>query len=239
MTARTANLLHRPDVAEMLDRGDAAIEQAMSEQPLKGVRAGDHIVFEGEPHEGVYRVRSGWLARTRILADGRKQIILIFLPGDICGLKCMYLPRQPDAIEALSDASLGWMDQRALRDLMHDNPDVSIRVLWEALEHERHLHNWVVGLGQAVAVERVGQMLLDFRHRLERRGVSTGDTFHLPLSQQQMAEYLGINVVHLNRTLRRLREAGLVVIEKQTVAIRDLEGLRRIARPLLDLFERG
>jgi CRP-like cAMP-binding protein len=46
-------------------------------------------------------VRSGWLARTRILADGRKQIILIFLPSDICGLKCMYLPRQPDAIEGV------------------------------------------------------------------------------------------------------------------------------------------
>lgn len=239
MTARSANPLHRPEVAEMLDRGDAAIEQAMSEQPPKRVRAGDHVMFEGEPHEGVYRVRSGWLARTRVLADGRKQIILIFLPGDICGLKCMYLPRQPDAIEALSDASVNWIDHRALRDLMRDKSDVSIRLLWEALEHERHLHNWVVGLGQAAAVERVGQMLLDFRHRLQRLGLSTGDTFRLPLSQQQMAEYLGINVVHLNRTLRRLREAGLVVIERQTVAIRDLEGLRRIAHPVQDLFERG
>jgi CRP-like cAMP-binding protein len=74
---------------------------------------------------------------------------------------------------------------------------------------------------------------------LQRLGLSTGDTFRLPLSQQQMAEYLGINVVHLNRTLRRLREAGLVVIESQTVAIRDLEGLRRIAHPVQDLFERG
>jgi hypothetical protein len=118
-------------------------------------------------------------------------------------------------LRALSDASLDWIDQAALRDLMRDKPDVSIRVLWEALEHERHLHNWVVGLGQAVAVERVGQMLLDFRHRLQRRGLSTGDTFHVPLSQQQMAEYLGINVVHLNRILRRLREAELVVIERQ------------------------
>lgn len=238
MSDATGYALHRPDVTEMLDRGDEAIAHAMASQPSKLVRAGEYIMLEGEPHEAVYRIRSGWLARTRVLSDGRKQIILIFLPGEICGLKCIYLRQQADAIEPLSDATVDWIGHQALRDLMHKNPDVAIRLLWEAMEHERHLHNWVVGLGQGNAAERVAQMLLDFRGRLQRLNLVTGETFRVPLSQQQMAQYLGINVVHVNRTLRRLREAGLVVIERQAVTISDLDGLRRIAFPVQDVFER-
>jgi CRP-like cAMP-binding protein len=207
--------LRRPEIAELLDRGNAALEEAMANQPAKLIRAGDHIIWEGEPHNFVYRVSSGWLARTRVLPDGRKQIILIFLPGDICGLKCMYLRQQPDAIESLSDGRLTWIDHRALRQLLRDNSDVALRILWAAIDHERHLHNWVVGLGQGTAPERMAQMLLDFWRRLKRLSLSTDNTFRVPLSQQQMADYLGLNVVHVNRRAihrRRSRVAYIVSV---------------------------
>jgi CRP-like cAMP-binding protein len=230
--------LHRPDILDALERGEAAIARAMAAQPPKLVRAGEAIMQAGEAHERVYRLRTGWLARTRPLPDGRKQIILVFLPGDLLGTKCMYLTRQPDAIEALSDATLEWIDYRALRELVRRDPDAATRTTWQAMEDERRLHNWVVGLGQGDAEERMAQMVLDFRARLRRLGLSRDDTYRLPMTQQQLGDYLGLTTVHVNRVLKRLREAGLLSIRRQTVTIEDVAALERMAWPVQDVFER-
>jgi CRP-like cAMP-binding protein len=150
----------------------------------------------------------------------------------------MYLTRQPDAIEALSDATLEWIDQRAMRELVRLDPDAAMRTTWQAMEDERRLHNWVVGLGQGSAEERVAQMVLDFRGRLHRIGLLRGETYRLPMTQQQIGDYLGLTTVHVNRVLKRLREGRVLSIQKQMVMIEDAAALERIAYPVQDLFER-
>jgi CRP-like cAMP-binding protein len=186
----------------------------------------------------VYRLRTGWLARTRPLPDGRKQIILVFLPGDLVGTKTMYLTRQPDAIEALSDATLEWIDHRAMRELVRRDPDAATRTTWQAMEDERRLHNWVVGLGQGSAEERMAQMMLDLHGRLSRLKLLRDETFRLPMTQQQIGDFLGLTTVHVNRVLKRLREGGILSIQKQTVTFEDIAALERIAYPVQDVFER-
>src|SRR6266404_3139296 len=69
------------------------------------LKRGDLLVEMEEAHEFVYAVNSGWLARTRTMPDGRRQIIVIFLPGEFCGIKTVFMARQPDAIEALTPSS--------------------------------------------------------------------------------------------------------------------------------------
>jgi CRP-like cAMP-binding protein len=232
--------LHRPELYEQLALGDRALLHAMAQHgETKVVSAHTRIIGSGEAHDRVYRVRTGWLMRTRSLEDGRRQIIGLFLPGDLVGLKCMLLRRQPDAVESLSEASLDSLDQANFRLFATTHADIALRVMFMLAEDERRLHNWVTALGRGSAEERLATMLLDLRLRLRRVGLAPRNSFRLPLTQQQIGDHLGITVVHVNRVLKHLRELGLVTIRNGTAAIRDLAGLERIARPMLDIFERA
>jgi CRP-like cAMP-binding protein len=94
----------RPEIENLSTRGEAALLAAMSPMP-RLLERGDLLMQMEEAHEFVYAVNTGWLARTRTMRDGRRQIIVIFLPGEFCGIKTVFMARQPDAIEALTRSS--------------------------------------------------------------------------------------------------------------------------------------
>jgi CRP/FNR family transcriptional regulator, anaerobic regulatory protein len=75
-------------------------------------------------------------------------------------------------------------------------------------------------------------LLLDLHDRLRRRGLITHPIYSLPLTQEQLADHLGLTLVHVNRTLRRLREERVVLLDRQVVIIQDLERLRAAAQGL-------
>ncbi len=75
-------------------------------------------------------------------------------------------------------------------------------------------------------------LLLDIHDRLRHRGLINRPTFNLPLTQEQIADHLGLTLVHINRTLRRLREEKIVLVDRQVVIIQDIERLRELAQGL-------
>ena len=229
--------LHRPELFEDLHRGESALTRAMSAN-AKTFRPGDTIILEGEPHSYVYWLRTGWVARARRMPDQRSQIIAVFLPGDFFGVKTVFLVRQPDAMEALSAVTVEFLHHHQVLRLTRENPDVGVRLWWQVCEDQRRVHSCVTGLGRGNAEERIGAMLLDFRMRLHRAGLK-GESFRLPMTQQQMADYLGLTVVHVNRVLRRLREAGMISVTRGRMMIRDIRAVEQLARPIQDVFDRS
>ena len=232
--------LHRPELLGPLTRGEEKIARLMRDG--SGAYPPRTILVEaGTEHDFVYRIRRGWAGRVRTLGDGRSQFILIFLPGDLFAVKSMFVTVHPDTIEVLSDAVIERIDQRALRAAYDMDRDVATRCTWQVLEEERRLHNWVVGLGQGSAEERLAMLLLDFRGRLILSRVVRPDAtgFVLPMTQQQLGDHLGITTVHVNRVLKALREASIVSVRGHKVEVGDLDALVRLASPLLDAFERS
>ena len=229
--------LHRPELLGALQRGEVVLTRAMRPN-ARIFKPGEKILEEGEPHGFVYWLRTGWVARTRRLPDERNQIIAIFLPGDFFGVKTIFLVQQPDALEALSAVTVEFLDCREVLNLARQDPDVGIRLWWQICEDERRLHNWITGLGRGNAEERIAAMLLDFRIRLRRAGLA-GEGFRLPMTQQQMADYLGLTVVHVNRVLRRLKEAGAISVSGGRMMIRDIQAIAQLARPIQDVFDRS
>jgi CRP-like cAMP-binding protein len=224
-------------IQNQLEAGDRALAAVMPAR-VRNLRPRETLVGTGERHDEIYRLASGWMVRSRTLPDGRQQIILVFLPGDLLGLKTMLLDRQPDSIQCLATArvqALGYME--ALQ-LARTNPDVGLRFMWQLAEDERRLHNWVIALGRGSAIERVATLLLDFRGRLTLAGLADGDQFHLPMTQEQIADHLGLTLVHVNRTLRRLREQGVLTIANGRAQIHNIEALSAYAAPMQDIFER-
>jgi CRP-like cAMP-binding protein len=97
MPTSTGYPLHRPELYDALCEGDALLLRAMAARKAMFGK-GQKIVRTGAESDDVYRLHTGWLARTRIVEDGRRQIIMTFLPGDLVGVKSMLLREQPDTL---------------------------------------------------------------------------------------------------------------------------------------------
>src|SRR3954466_1403051 len=103
---------------------------------------------------------------------------------------------------------------------------------------ERRLHNWVTALGRGNAEERIATLLLDLRGRLFQAGLANGSEIQMPLTQQEIGDHLGLTLVHVNRVLRRLRENGIVTVQRGIITVDDITRLAKIAAPMQDIYER-
>lgn len=232
--------LHRPELSEALVRGEEKIKRLMGREVLE---LADDTVLIGahQAHDYVYRMRHGWAGRVRTLADGRAQFILIFLPGDLFALKSMFVSRHPDAVQLLSRSVVERIHYRELHEAYASDTEIALRCTWQVVEEERRLHNWVVSLGVGSAEERVAMLISEFRGRLILSGSIARDalTFQLPMTQEQLADHLGITSVHVSRVLKVFRDAGVIELKSKLLTIRDPDALGEIARPLQDTYERA
>ncbi len=231
--------MHRPEILSALLRGEEKIRRIMAKD-ARTLPANRLLVVADTEHNYVYRIRQGWAGRIRTLPDGRGQFILIFLPGDLFGVKSMFVNKHPDAIETLSDMVLEQIDYRELRNAYEADADIAMRCTWQVVEEERRLHNWVVGLGRGSPEERLALLLSDFRGRLILSKTIAPDAleFEVPMTQTQLGDHLGISTVHMNRVLRVIREQGIATMRSGRIVIHDLEALARLADPLQDWYER-
>jgi CRP-like cAMP-binding protein len=230
--------LYRADLGEAFRRGDVALMHAM-DQRQRLFLAKDCIAVAGQSLERVYRLHTGWLCRSRQLGNGKRQILSIFLPGDLVGTRTLLYERQLDTIECLTDATVQWLEQAQLRALVMSQGDVALRVIWQFAEQERRLHNWATGLGKCHADRRMAAMLLDLRLRLQRLNLVTANSYRLPMTRQDIADYLGLTPVHISRVLPRFHRDGLATVQNHVVTLRNTPVLARIASPMLDWCERA
>jgi CRP/FNR family transcriptional regulator len=107
--------------------------------------------------------------------------------------------------------------------------------MWQLAEDERRLHNSVTLFGRGSALERISAVLLDLQARLVLLG---GESSSVSIRQQDLADYVGLTLVHVNRTLRSLREQGALATQNGGISLRDVTALHRHAKPMLDIFER-
>jgi len=187
------------------------------------------LLREGEVNGHVHTLLSGWAFRYKLLSDGRRQLLGIILPGDAFGLEAFLGMTSNHSVQTVSDVTYCAIDRRLLVELSEATPRIG-RLIVELLVRERQsLEARLACVGRCNAEERIAYFLLDLHSRLKRRQLAKDDTFNLPLTQQQMADSLGLNIIHTNRVLRRLRDRGLFELQDHRLAIRDMAGLRRLA----------
>src|SRR5262245_55122115 len=114
----------RPQLVPSLARGDGKLKALMQES-VRSVPAGHVLIRGGSDHEYIYRLRSGWACRNRAIADGRDQIILIFVPGDLFAVKSLFLTRHPDSVQMLSGAVVERVHQEKLREAYSADADIA------------------------------------------------------------------------------------------------------------------
>jgi CRP/FNR family nitrogen fixation transcriptional regulator len=179
------------------------------------------IYGENEPAEYLYKVVSGTVRTYKVLADGRRQIGAFYLVGDIFGLETG--DDHTFSAEAVSDAKVLVVKRSALVALAARDNDVA-RQLWALTARELgRVQNHILLLIQT-AQERVAGFLLEMAER-----VSASNAVELPMSRQDIADYLGLTIETVSRTLTLLENAAAIEVPtSRRIVLRNRSALRRL-----------
>lgn len=185
---------------------------------------GDPLVHEDEDVRHLYSVLEGVLIRYRTLEDGRRQIVNFMFPGDLVGLQGAFDEPSSHSVEALIPSRLCHFKRSDFVHLIKDNPQLGYDVTWLAAKEETALEGHIVSLGQRSAKERVvflAVWLLD--RALATCVANEGNTLSIPVTQSQIADMLGLSLVHTNRTIRALDKEGLVEWNAREICVPDMD----------------
>lgn len=197
--------------------------------PAIRLRRGDVLRVEGAPKPDVYRLRDGWLACSVMTAEGRRQITKFHLPGDLVGMPSLAAHEATETIEALSDAEVEIVPLDAFADVFTNHPRVAaLLFMWSLEERVRLMHHLAV-IGRMRANKRVAALLLLLYQRAQLNAPSRRTSFTMPLTQQDLADATGMSIVHANRSLKDLRERGLVTVVDGLVRFHSLRALTAYA----------
>lgn len=192
------------------------------------VEAGGLILSEGVASPHLFTVLSGWGFRYKLLEDGRRQILNFALPGDFLGVQGAMFDAMDHSVEALDDMLLCVFSRERLGELFREHPEVAFDVTWLAAREERILDDFLITVGRRTAREKVAFMMLHLCERAEAAGLCDDGKFACPITQNQMADALGISHVHANRTIRSLSQAGLISWKDKTFHLKDRDALLEI-----------
>ncbi len=190
---------------------------------------GSTILTEGTHSSQLYTLLSGWAFRFKSLPDGRRQILNYCLPGDLIGLQGSVIGVIEHSVEALSPVVLCVFQRDGLADLYRTQPGLGFDVTWLAAQEERMLDEHLLSVGRRTATERAAYLIAFLHQRAVAAGLPTNSPLLIPISQQHVADTLGLSIVHTNKTLRKLAERGLLRWHDRACEVLDVEGLMAIA----------
>ncbi|MDP4023899.1 Crp/Fnr family transcriptional regulator [Methylobacterium sp. NEAU 140] len=197
--------------------------------PTRTVAARTDIVEEGDDPTAVFVILDGWAGRYRQLADGRRQIVALLLPGDCCDPHVFLLDRRDHAITALTTVTLARIPGPAFLDLEARSPPLQEAFRRETLITAAVQREGSVSLGRRSAIERMAHLFCELHVRLATVGLAAGNTYPMPLTQVDLADVLGQTAVHTNRVLHDLRAENLITLERRRLTIHDPARLRELA----------
>ena len=211
--------------------GGRRLRHAFMQTPLRHAGRDTPLIGAGRTQPTAIMLRSGFAFRSCLMPDGRRAILGILLSGDIGGLHNVVLARSFEDIHAASRVGYNTLAAGALYELLDDRC-VMLQVMARLAEERWRADRLAASIGRLDAYARLCVLLLDIHDRLRHRGLISRASFNLPLTQEQIADHLGLTLVHVNRTLRRLREERIVLVDRQVVIIQDLDRLRELAQGL-------
>jgi CRP-like cAMP-binding protein len=218
------------------DEVDAAEEAALREAVAE-VR--DHpqdrtIIREGQELSFSTLLLDGLVCRYKDLRNAERQITAVHVAGDFVDLHSFSLKRLDHNIMTLTPCRVALVPHAKLLEITETLPHLT-RLLWFSTYLEASIQReWELSLGRRTAIAKAAHLFCELRVRLALVGLADDNGYQLKLTQTELAECIGLTAVHVNRTLRELRERGLMEFRRGEVAILDLAALERLAEFRVD-----
>ncbi len=201
-----------------------SISEVLREQV--SLPAGAEIVRAGNDSTELYTLYSGWAFRFKTL----RQILNFLLPGDLLGLQAAMFDAALHGIEALTDVRLCVLPRNKIWALFGQMPGLAFDVAWLGAREESVVDGNLTSVGRRTAAERVAALIVMLYKRAKALGLVTDETFAFPLTQQHIADALGMSLVHTNKTLARLRRSGMFTRASGSLTLKNPRLLARVAQ---------
>lgn len=216
--ARAALSIHEQQVL------DASISEVREVGPRTTLSRADDVL-----HQSTYLI-DGFVSRYMDDREGHRQLVAIHVPGDFIDLHGFALKRLNHDVATLGPVRIATVPHPALNRIMAEEPHLA-RLLWFSTLLDAAMHReWIFRLGRLNATARVAHFFCELATRLDMVGLYNGGRFGLPITQTELAEACGVTGVHANRTLRVLREQGMLVFRESLAEVLDLQALKRVAQ---------
>lgn len=209
---------------------DAEDEAALLALPHteRNLEPGQYIVREGDRPTHSCMVVSGLAVRHKVVGSGGRQIVNVHLSGDMVDLQNSLLQISDHNVQALGRMTAAFIPRESLVELAFSRPNVGKGLWIETLIEGSISREWIANVGRRDAVTRVAHLLCEFAYRLDAVGIGPECNYELPMTQEQLADALGLTSVHINRTLQTLDKSGLTQRTRRSVVITNLEKLAHL-----------
>ena len=194
--------------------------------PVRTVDPNIDLVREGECAAELFIIIKGWASRYSTIKGGGRQLSALLLPGDMGNLDSLLFDRLDYGVRTLTQAEIVTLPSDRGLALGEQHPGIARTFTWLALIENMILTRWAQSLGHRSAKLRLAHLLCELSVRLG--GGDEGESrFQLPVTQEQLADVLGLTSVHLNRVLQELRAEQLVATRHRTMILPDVPRLRQ------------
>jgi CRP-like cAMP-binding protein len=198
--------------------------------------ADETLIHEGQTDAPLYTLLHGWAFRYKTLSDGRRQILSFLLAGDFIGVQQKMGDAAAHGVATLTDASFCVFQRDSLWEIHRRSPTMGFNVTWLTAHEESLVDDTLLSVGRRSAEERIAMLLiLLFKRAAALQPDAGAGGVPFPLTQQHVADGLGLSLVHTNKTLRKLEKRGLHRIHQGRLFMRDVRALARLA----DLYGDG
>lgn len=193
----------------------------------RSYQAGQTVVWSGDRMDFVASVVTGIATLTQTMEDGRRQMVGLLLPSDFVGR-----PGRAAAaydVTATTDLVMCCFRKKPFEDMMLATPHIGQRLLEMTLDELDAAREWMLLLGRKTAREKIASLLAIIARRdatLRLRAAKGSLIFDLPLTREEMADYLGLTLETVSRQVSALKRDGVISLEgKRHVTIPDFDRL--------------
>ncbi len=212
------------------DIGEAE-EQALrhAARDVRDLPSDRTFIRRGEELSHSTLLLDGLICRYKDLGGGERQITELHVPGDFADLHSFTLKKLDHNMMSLTPCRIALVPHQSLEAITREFPHLT-RILWFLTNLDAAIHReWVLSLGRRSALSRMANLFCELHVRLGLVGLTDAAGYGFQITQEELAECLGLTAVHVNRTLKELRERGLVEFRSKRVELLDLDGLKRVA----------
>lgn len=206
---------------------------------VRRVEAGDTILREGDRADICPVLLSGFVYRQKVASDGGRQIVALKLPGDALDFQSIYLHVADHDVRALTPAHLALVPLTAIEQLTVARPAIARAVLVDILIEASIAREWLLNIGRRDALARLAHLLCELHDRANDIATERTGNFNVPLTQEQLADLLGLTPVHINRMVRKLEQMGAIGRPSRSLTILNFPKLAEISNFSSAYLHRG
>ena len=208
-----------------------ADRQAIRSLPytLKSLAPGSYVVREGEPPLGCGVLVSGFAYRQKLTGDGGRQILSIHIPGEALDFQNIFLNVADHSVQMLTRGHVALVPRAEIQKVVRSSAAIGHAILLNILVDASIFREWILNVGRRDAKSRLAHVLCELAVRLDVHGLAEDMGYHLPMTQAELADALGLTPVHLNRVIRSLEADGLIKRSKREISFPDWDRMRDIA----------